>query len=129
MMSITVHIDNNIDKGIEDLQKRIGLGFQTLSEKLRDEIVSNFPNNTGKTAKEFEVRQTGKYNFEVSNPEPAALYVYEGRGPVYAKDARALHFFVNGQEVFVKSVEGTKPNDYITPAINTINSLVNEVVK
>jgi len=38
--------------------------------------------------------------------------VREGRGPVYAKNVKALHFFIGGTEFFRKSVGPAKPNPY-----------------
>ena len=38
--------------------------------------------------------------------------VREGRGPVYAKNVKFLHFFIGGQEFFRKSVGPAEPNPY-----------------
>jgi len=38
--------------------------------------------------------------------------VREGRGPVFAKNAKYLHFFIGGQEFFRKSVKKADPNPY-----------------
>jgi len=38
--------------------------------------------------------------------------VREGRGPVYAKNVKYLHFFIGGTEFFRKSVGPAKPNPY-----------------
>jgi len=53
--------------------------------------------------------------------------VREGRGPVFAINAKALHFFIGGQEFFRKSVGPAKPNPYhrrvfaqLKPQIQTI---------
>jgi len=38
--------------------------------------------------------------------------VRQGRGPVFAKNVKALHFFIGDQEFFRKSVGPAKPNPY-----------------
>ena len=55
---------------------------------------------------------------EVRQAALSALGVYyghivrEGRGPVRAINAKALHFFIGGQEFFRTSVGPAKPNPY-----------------
>jgi hypothetical protein len=41
---------------------------------------------------------------------PYARFVIEGRGPVQAKRAKALHFDINGKSVFAKSVKAAPPH-------------------
>lgn len=56
----------------------------------------------------LEIRQAA------TSPE-GVFYGYivrEGRGPVHAINAKYLHFFINGQEFFRKSVGKADPNPY-----------------
>lgn len=49
---------------------------------------------------------------------PYARYVIEGRGAVVARKARALHFFIGGQEFFRRRVRAAPPHEvyYLTDA-------------
>ena len=56
----------------------------------------------------LEVRQAAKSDLGVYY----GFIVREGRGPVIAISAKALHFFIGGQEFFRKSVGPAKANPY-----------------
>ena len=71
----------------------------------------------------LEIRQAAR--------SPEGIYyghiVREGRGPVFAKNVKFLHFFIGGQEFFRKSVGPADPNPYhrrvlaqLMPQIQTI---------
>jgi len=55
---------------------------------------------------------------------PYARYVHDGTRPhvIRARRAKALHFYWQGREVFVKSVNhpGTKPNPFMTRAARKV---------
>lgn len=62
-----------------------------------------------------------------------AEYVNDGRGPVHAKNAKALHFITkDGVEHFVKSVKAAKPNPYLEDSnedlSEDITQLLNEIL-
>ena len=75
----------------------------------------------------LEIRQAAQ--------SPEGVYygyiVREGRGPVVAKAAKALHFFINGQEFFRKSVGPADPNPYhrrvISSLMPQIQTVINEM--
>lgn len=116
-----------LESKIKKTQQSIPRGLEKIADDARDEIVSHFPKDSGKTAADFEVKANSDLSFEITNPNPAALYVYTGRGEVTPKNAKALHFFIDGKEVFTKRSEGTEPNDYITPALNNVANRVDQL--
>jgi len=77
-----------------------------ITGKLRNSTV--FQIIGGAMNQALEIRQAAQ--------SPEGVYygyiVREGRGPITAKTAKALHFFIGGQEFFRKSVGPAKPNPY-----------------
>ncbi|MFA5429847.1 MAG: hypothetical protein WC329_01655 [Candidatus Omnitrophota bacterium] len=53
--------------------------------------------------------------------------VRNGRGPVFAKKAKALHFFIGGEEFFRKSVGPAAPNPYHLPVIQRLMPGVQDI--
>jgi hypothetical protein len=55
-----------------------------------------------------------------------ASWVEFGNGPpgsrIYPVSAKALHFFVDGKEIFAKSVAASKPHPYMSKAVDFINT-------
>jgi len=94
------------------------------------------PKVTGKLARSTVFQIIGgamNQALEIRQAARSALGVYygyivrEGRGPIVAKEAKALHFFIGGQEFFRKSVGPAAPNPYhrrvmsrLMPQIQTI---------
>ena len=117
------------DNKIENNKELIPQALEKIAYQARNEVVREFPSDTGKTAADFQVYSSSDLEFKVTNPNPAALYVYTGRGEVTPVNGKALHFFINGQEVFAKRVEGTEPNDYITPALESVSSQVDSIAQ
>ena len=62
----------------------------------------------GPEEQRLEIRQGAKSPLGVFY----GFIVREGRGPVHAIKAKALHFFIGGQEFFRKSVGPAAPNPY-----------------
>lgn len=54
--------------------------------------------------------------------------VREGRGPVEAKRAKALHFFIEGQEFFRKRVGPAEANPYHVRVFNRLLPRVQDIV-
>lgn len=72
----------------------------------------------------LEIRQGAKSPLGV-------FYLYivrEGRGPVKAIKAKALHFFIGGQEFFRKSVGPAAPNPYHLRVLYRLMPQVQEIV-
>ncbi|MBA7655820.1 hypothetical protein ES703_63729 [subsurface metagenome] len=72
----------------------------------------------------LEIRQAAK--------SPEGVYygyiVREGRGPVHAINAKALHFFIGDQEFFRKSVGPALPNPYHRRVLQRLMPQVQKVV-
>ena len=87
--------------------------------------------NINREASTFK-RPTGRLTSGIFGPVKIALtewgieirdkywkYVEGGRGPVYPIRAKALHFFIEGKEIFVKSVGPAQANPFVSRAIQT----------
>jgi hypothetical protein len=112
-------------------------GFLALSKLVVPHLRGNTPVRSGKLARstvgeilgklddqELEIRQAAR------SPE-GVFYGYivrEGRGPVYAKKAKALHFFIGGEEFFRKSVGPAAPNPYHTRTLQELGPQIQEIV-
>lgn len=58
-----------------------------------------------------------------------AKYVNDGRGPVFAKNAKCLHFITKGGvEVFTKSVGPASPRPYIDDSDEALTPVIEELV-
>jgi hypothetical protein len=112
-------------------------GFRALAKLVVPRLRANTPVRGGKLAsttvgeilgqlddQELEIRQAAR------SPE-GVFYGYivrEGRGPVHAKKARALHFFIGGQEFFRKSVGPAAPNPYHRRTLEEVGPEIQEIV-
>ena len=129
-MGLNINVDiDDLKYDISKTKDSIPRGLNIIANQLRDEIALNFPKDTGQTAADFEVVVNGDYEYGIENPNPAALYVYTGREEVTPVSAEALHFFVNGEEVFAKSADAVEANDYITPAMENIISRTDDLAE
>lgn len=54
------------------------------------------------------------FGMEVGSDLPYALIHHEGRGPIVAKNAKALRFTIGGVTIFRKRVGPAAPNRYLT---------------
>src|ERR1051326_1188778 len=54
-------------------------------------------------------------------------WVNWGRGPVHVKDAEALHFVVDGKDIFVKYVGPAAPHHMLENSLPTITMRANEL--
>lgn len=55
----------------------------------------------------------GEYVLRWRARKPYALPVHEGRGPVFAKNAKALRFVIGGRVIYRKSVGPARSNDWL----------------
>lgn len=98
------------------------------------------PKRTGKGARSTVFQILGgpqEQHLEIRQAAKSPLGVFylfivrEGRGPVHAIKAKALHFFIGGQEFFRKSVGPAAPNPYhlrvLAQLMPTIQEIVNEM--
>lgn len=58
-----------------------------------------------------------------------AEYVHDGRGPVYAKNKKVLHFVTkNGVEVFTKSVGPAAPRPWLNTSSSMLEKKLDEII-
>ena len=72
----------------------------------------------------LEVRQAAKSPLGVFY----GFIVREGRGPVFAVRAKALHFWIGGKELFRKSVGPAAPNPYHIRVLSALMPAIQDVV-
>ena len=95
------------------------------------------PKLTGKLARTTVFQIIGgpmNQILEVRQAARSALGVYygfivrQGRGPVYAKNVEALHFFIEGQEFFRKSVGPAEANPYHRPVFARLKPQMQKIM-
>jgi hypothetical protein len=100
-------------------------------------LADETPKVTGKLARSsvFQiVGGTGDQRLEIRQGAQSPLGVFygfivrEGRGPVKAIKAKALHFFIGGQEFFRKSVGPAAANPYHLRVIERLSPQIQEKV-
>jgi len=100
-------------------------------------LADETPKITGKLARSsyFEVMGGPEdQRLEVKQPaqsENGVFYGYivrEGRGPVHAKNVKALHFYIGGREFFRKSVGPAAANPYHKRVFARLESDVQKIV-
>jgi hypothetical protein len=78
----------------------------------------------GPRAQGLEIRQAARSPLGVFY----GFIVREGRGPVIAKRADFLHFFIDGQEFFRKRVGPAEPNPYHIRVLNLLMPRIQAIV-
>jgi hypothetical protein len=135
-------------EGMDEIIKRASrtdtIGMITVNEGLRaiSKLIipilrMNTPKVTGKLARSTVGEILGQLNNQRLEIRQAAMspegvfygfIVREGRGPVYAKKAKALHFFIGDKEFFRKSVGPAEPNPYHQRTIDSLMPEIQEIV-
>jgi hypothetical protein len=101
-------------------------------------LAAETPRKTGKLARSTVFQIIGGAMNQVLEIRQAAqspegvFYGYivrEGRGPVFAKNVKFLHFFIGGQEFFRKSVGPAEANPYHRRVIARLMPQVQTIVK
>jgi hypothetical protein len=75
----------------------------------------------------------GEYSREILSDKPYAFWVEEGnnqKGPyIYPVRAQALHFFIDGEEIFAKKVRSHGPLPYFTDAHNDVETHAHHIIE
>lgn len=66
---------------------------------------------TAKSAIRHKITGTGGEVYGDTGTAPHLRFLIEGRGPIEARNAKALRFCIHGQTIFTKRVGPSKPND------------------
>lgn len=101
---------------------------QDWTQTLIDETPIGRGSNPGKTRKAYKMRErygAASASVRITNTVPWLAYLLNGRGPVSAKNARALRFEIDGTVYFRRSVGPAKPNDIPGRAERRMASQVN----
>lgn len=133
-----------LNKLIERIEPAVNIGLDAAAEKISAEakkttaFKGDSPNGLRKAIK---VIRNGSLERTVLADKDYAYYVEFGnnqKGPyIYPVRAKALHFFINGQEFFCKRVRSHGPLPFMRPAyenikpdiIPTINEVLTRVIK
>lgn len=82
---------------------------------LQDETPRGEGETSGALAGNYQTEESagaGGVEYHIYNLTPYLRYVLKGRGPVYAINAKALRFVINGQVFFRRSVGPAEANDF-----------------
>lgn len=105
-------MENNLDREVEN-------GLQELAEfaqKHASETNLFKTSGQGGLRDSIKIIKSGDRVREVLADKPYAHYVEYGRGPVEAKNAKALRFRINGELVFAKRVGPADPKPFMQQA-------------
>ena len=131
MSEITKYLQHLINSlpGVAD---RILDKTAELAQK-RAKATTLFKDNTGGLRKAIGIQKNGKMARTVIADKFYAFYVEEGnnqKGPyIYPKRAKALHFFINGQEIFAKRVRSHGPLPFLRVSRDFTEKLANAIAE
>lgn len=99
------------------------------SQQLQQEALSKYGSIvTGKLYESISISGGGNTR-DIGTDLFYARYVNDGRGPVYAKNAKCLHFITKGGvEIFTKSVGPASPRPYIEDSSEELTTVIDELV-
>ncbi len=89
----------------------------------------NTPKSSGDAANSWKIFSKGKGTFTVGSDMPDLMQqLTEGVRPqtIFAKNGKAMHFFIGGEEFFRQRVEtrGTVGDDFITPIVTAMDKMI-----
>ena len=125
-----LEISFNLDKLLHELEA-IESGLQGAVDAAMQEcgelVVAEESRRTkGSLAKSFYTYKSGDSQI-IDNTKEYAQYVEYGRGPVYAVNAKALRFVINGEVLFRKSVGPMKAQPFVKDSLNSASGKFNHV--
>ena len=108
-----------------------------IAERIREEAYDESPKRSTDLARSIIVTDEGPLAVAVGPSVDYGLYVHEGTGEhgpkkrpivIKAKKKKALHFKMNGEGVFAKSVvnPGQKPNPFMDRAVDNLDDWIVE---
>lgn len=107
-MSFLIKIDvkNNVPNSDAQTQKALEEGVKEITDSAFSLLVANTPVRTGFLRSSYQKIISG-LSARIISTASYIMPVERGSKPhlIVAKNARALHFFIDGEEVFVKSVK------------------------
>jgi hypothetical protein len=126
-----------------DNQAQFDAGMQAFIKQLEEAAVATVKDlaekavNTARSTTAFHNTLKEKTHFTqnglsaiVMDDRSYAFYLEEGNnqnGPrIYPRTAKALHFFINGSEVFAKSVRSHGPYHYVSNGRNVAENVIEQ---
>src|SRR3972149_6287624 len=131
------NLERNMNNSDTVVRISVNEGFRALQRLVVPVLRAFTPRRSGKLARETTseiLGQLDNQSLEVrqsSRSENGVFYGYivrEGRGPIVAKRAKALHFFIGDQEFFRHSVGPALPNPYHIRAMESMKGGIQEIV-
>lgn len=127
-------IQEAFDKKKAEIENGVKEAVQELGEMSRELMVTNILNSQkkepGALADSIMVQYEDEYSFSVGSTLGGIVPTVfeEGRGPVYATNARCLHYVDDGKEYFVKSVSGYEGSSYVSLTAEAISNIAKDVI-
>jgi len=95
-----LNLENLIYEKLKAKEARIQSELLNETKALTQSNIKLQCNSTGRLASAWRITHTGWFCFMLVNSTPYGKYWLLGRGPVYPKKAKVLHYFVCGREVW-----------------------------
>lgn len=127
-----VEILNQFKSDVEDGVKS---GSQEIAERtksIQEEIISaNGSVASGQLLGSIEIEQNDDYSYTIGTTleDFYPLVVEKGRGPVVPVNAKYLHFYVDGNEVFTKYSGPSEPRPFVEPTFVRIESEAMDIIR
>jgi len=102
-----------LDALIDGLDQAVDDGLGQAAELAA--VVARAAAGGGELARTIRVKRVGRFGREISTDDPGAQFVENGRGAAVAH-GKAMHFTVNGKDVFAKRVGPAKAHPFMAPA-------------
>lgn len=132
MSVIKIDVKKNVPQMDKQTEEALTSSVKEITDRALASLQARTPIKTGRLRSAYHKIVLGLTG-QILNPTSYFWMVEKGTRPhsIVAKDARALHFSIDGQEVFAKSVQhpGTRGAFMIRDTVEEIRSVAPEVVK
>lgn len=117
---------NSLDKIINSLVKFEQNTIKDITKLGRQVAQSK---SKGSLSKSISVQDKSSQEKDLVAPKSYAIIVENGRGPLTAKNKKALKFVINGKTFFAKSVGPAKPRPFMKPAGKSMREQAAKIAK
>lgn len=122
--SVVEGLEIVVDQALKDASER---GAQIARDKA--EYISHGNNGLKANTQAF---RSSALEHGILAKKRYAQWVEYGNGPegsrIYPRRSSCLHFFINGKEIFAKSVKASKPRPYMSKAVKFEEENLNKIV-